>query len=123
MTDALKLVNEFYAVTFKTKRVEEIAKLVADDFKFEGPLQQSNDAAGYIEINRDLLPAHVATRMLHQFLDGLDICSIYEIDLRTPRGDILTAKMADWISVRDGKLASQSIYYDTRDFVEAFGIT
>jgi len=44
------------------------------------------------------------------------------MDLRTPDGGSLTVEMADWVTVTDGKISSQRIYYDPHEFAEAFGM-
>jgi len=56
-----------------------------------------------------------------QFEAGDEVCSIYEMDLRTPAASILTVPMSDWITVRDGHVANQVVHYDPRPFLEAFG--
>ena len=44
------------------------------------------------------------------------------MDVRTPAGDTLTLKMADWITVTDGKISAQATYYDPRELAQAFGM-
>jgi len=75
-----------------------------------------------VALNKEFLPAQVEARILHQFENGDEVCSIYELDLRKPNGEIFTSTMADWVTVRDGRLAEQRIYYDPREFEQAYGM-
>jgi ketosteroid isomerase-like protein len=118
---ALDVVNRFYEVT-DNRAVDELRDLVADDVTFEGPLMQAQGASEYVAMNQQLLPFHRGTRMLHQFVDGDSVCSIYELDLKTPQGGDLNLEIADCIQVKEGKIASQRIYFDPRAFDAAFGI-
>ena len=121
MESALETVNRFYGTT-NNRDADGVGRLVADDIRFVGPLMATTGAEAYVEINRQLLPSHLAMRMKGQFENGDQVCSIYEMDLRTPDGGSLTVEMADWITVTDGKISSQRIYYDPRKFAEAFGM-
>jgi ketosteroid isomerase-like protein len=60
--------------------------------------------------------------MLRQFENGNDVCSIYEMDIATPSGGMMTIELTDWIQVADGRVAKQKIYYDPREFAKAFGM-
>lgn len=121
MGQALDLVNRFYATT-DAHDVDGIAEYVAEDVRFVGPLMTTDTADAYVEINRQLLGHHAATRMLYQFESGDAVCSVYELDMVAPDGTTFTAEMADVITVTDGKIVSQRVYYDPRRFAEAFGL-
>jgi ketosteroid isomerase-like protein len=121
MGRALDLVNRFYATT-DAHDVDGIAEHVAEDVSFVGPLMATQDANAYLEINRQLLSHHAATRMLHQFESGDAVCSVYEMDIVAPDGTTFTAEMADVIQVAGDKIVSQRIYYDPRRFAEAFDL-
>lgn len=122
MGTARDVVAAFYQVTLEEPDVDEFEKFVAPNVHFVGPLQSSEGSDAYFEINRQLLPFHVETRMHAQFESGDQVCSIYDMDVRTPAGDIVTLKMADWMTVTDDKISAQTIYYDPREFAKAFGI-
>ena len=122
MSNALQVVNKFYDVSLKQKDADGVRPLLTDDFIFSGPLAKTSKAEEFVALNREFLPAMVETRMLQQFEAGNQVCSIYELDLRKPDGDIFTTMMADWVTVRDGRLAEQRIYYDPREFEKAYGM-
>jgi ketosteroid isomerase-like protein len=60
--------------------------------------------------------------MLRQFENGDAVCSIYMLTMGTPAGDELTVTVADWMEVADGRIAAQRIYFDPREFAQAFGM-
>ena len=121
MGQALDLVNRFYATT-DAHDVGGIAEHVDEDVRFVGPLMTTDTADAYVEINRQLLSHHAATRMLQQFESHDSVCSVYEMDIVAPDGTMFTAEMADIITIAGDKIVSQRIYYDPRRFAEAFDL-
>jgi ketosteroid isomerase-like protein len=121
MGHALDVANSFYGAT-NERRIDALRGLVADDVSFVGPTMQASGAAEYVGMNEQLLGFHRETRMLQQFEQNGSVCSIYELDMSTPAGDLLTITMADWLEIADGKIKSQQIYFDPREFAAAFGL-
>lgn len=121
-SEPMAVVNQFYEVSWRQKDAEGIRPLITADFRFVGPVDQRTGADEFVELNKGFLPFMMDTRMQQQFAAGDHICSIYEIDVRTPAGETLTLEMADWVLVQNGRLAEQHIYYDPRPFVAAFGM-
>jgi ketosteroid isomerase-like protein/uncharacterized protein YndB with AHSA1/START domain len=117
----LHVVNRFYEATSR-RRSEELADLVTEDVTFEGPLMQARGAREYLAMNKQLLGFHRETTMLRQFENGDAVCSIYVLTMATPAGGELALTVADWIEVADGKVAAQRIYFDPREFAQAFGM-
>jgi ketosteroid isomerase-like protein len=117
----LDVVNRFYETTSR-RETGALAELVSENVTFEGPVMQARGAREYLAMNEQLLGFHRGTTMLRQFENGDAVCSIYELTMATPAGGELTLTLADWIEVADGKIASQRIYYDPREFAQAFGM-
>jgi ketosteroid isomerase-like protein/uncharacterized protein YndB with AHSA1/START domain len=117
----LDVVNRFYEAT-SNRRSDELAGLVNDDVTFEGPVMQARGALEYLAMNEQLLGFHRETTMLRQFENGDAVCSIYMLTMGTPAGDELTVTVADWMEVADGRIAAQRIYFDPREFAQAFGM-
>lgn len=118
----LEIVNRFYDATNNRKSIKETAGLIADDLTFTGPVIQTKGAREYLALLAKFLPTHVETRMVRQFEDGNDVCSIYDLVQKTPTGGAITLRVADCIRISMGKVAEQRIYYDPREFVKAFGL-
>lgn len=121
MESALDIVNRFYETTDRHD-ADGIVELIAEDMVFVGPLLATDTREAYVELNRQLLPHHAATRMKLQLEHGGEVCSIYEMDVIAPDGTRFTTEIADWITVIDGRMRTQRIYYDPRRFAEAFGM-
>ena len=97
-----------------------LRELVADDIRFVGPLMQASGAEQYVAMNQQLLPFHKGSKMLRQFVDGNEVCSIYEMTMGTPSGGTIVFPLVDWIRVSGGRVAEQRIYFDPREFGKAF---
>ena len=121
MGRAKDVVDRFYEAT-NARRAQDLPALVSDHVTFVGPLMRATGAQEYVAMNEQLLGFHAGTRMLRQFEDGEEVCSIYELDMSTPAGGSISVTIADWIRVADGKIASQRIYFDPRAFADAFGM-
>jgi ketosteroid isomerase-like protein len=121
MEKALETVNRFYDTT-ENKKGNGLETMLAKDMTFVGPLMKTTGAEEYIKSTKQFLQMHRATRMLKQFENGNDVCSIYEMDVATPDGGTITLELTDWIQVTNGKVAKQKIYYDPREFAKAFGM-
>lgn len=119
MGSALDTVNRFYELT-NSRSTEGLADLVTEDITFTGPLMQSSGVEEYLALNERLGQFHEETRILAQFERGNDVCSIYELDMSTPKGERLTLTMADWLRVEDGRVAEQRVVFDPRAFAAAF---
>jgi ketosteroid isomerase-like protein len=117
----LGVVNRFYEAT-SNRRIDELAGLIREDVTFDGPVMQARGAREYLTMNEQLLGFHRGTTMLRQFENGDAVCSIYELTMGTPAGGDLTLTVADWMEVADGRIAAQRIYFDPREFTQAFGM-
>ena len=122
MTGSLEIVNEYYDATNSRKDPDAAGALMTDDFLFLGPLMRLEGRDANVALLRQFLPAHIETRMHKQFVDGDEVCSIYDLVVAGPSGAVITMAIADWIRVANGRLANQTIYYDPRDFAKAFGL-
>jgi hypothetical protein len=113
MGQALDTVNRFMQ--------SQDTSLLADDFSFIGPVDQTTGIDAFLKLNEDFFPLVTGMRMLKQFEQGNDVCSIYEMDLRSPAGTLLTLNVADWVVVNNGKMVQERMCYDAREFAAAFG--
>jgi hypothetical protein len=89
--------------------------LVAEEFSFEGPFLQVEDKDAFFASAAGLIPIVRGYRMMHQWEDGENVCTFYEFNVETPagKGAVLTA---EWNRVRDGRLVSARLVFDTAAF-------
>jgi hypothetical protein len=113
MGQALDTVNSFMQ--------SQDTALLAEDFKFIGPVDQTTGIDAFMKLNQSFFPMVTGMRMLKQFENGGDVCSIYEIDVMPPTGNVMTLKVADWVVVKNGKLVEERLYYDAREYAAALG--
>ncbi len=124
MLDSLAIVNRYLSLTSSAGAdLPQAATLLADDVVFTGPLMRLSGKDAYVGVLQQFMPAHVSTRVLRQFADGDEVCSIDELSLRTPAGGTVTLAMAEWFKLRDGRIAEHTLYYDPREFAATFGMT
>lgn len=87
--------------------------MVCDDFAFRAPLHdgvggQEAYFAGADEKARFIR----GFRILHQWEDGDEVSTLYELDLGTPAKHA-TMRISEWHSVSGGKVASALMIFDT----------
>jgi len=120
MDKPLEIVNRFYDAR-NSRRLQDVRALVSEDVTFVGPMMKATGSREYMAAFERLLGFQSGMKMLHQFEDGDDVCLIYELSVITPAGASLTLPIADLIQVKNGKIAAQRIYFDPREFAQAFG--
>jgi ketosteroid isomerase-like protein len=91
--------------------------LLHDDVSFEGPIDSFSDADSYLASLRQLSGIVTGAEKRKVFVDGDDVCVIY--DLKT--APVPSSRTCEWYQVRDGKIASVSVVFDTRPFAPLFG--
>jgi hypothetical protein len=101
-----------YLERFTSGDVEGAAELLADEFTFTGPLLQANSKAEFMAGSAALGPIVRGCDIHRQWVDGDEVCSIYDFMVETPagRGSI---PMAEWSVVRENKLVSSRLLFDT----------
>ncbi len=104
-----------YLTAFYRGDLDRVGQVLAQGFAFEGPFLRVEGRDGFLagaEGLRSIVRGH---RLLHQWDDGTDVSSVYEVDLETPggRGSVL---MSEWHTVRDGQLVSGRVVFDTAAF-------
>lgn len=98
---------------FMSGEIARAKGMVCDDFAFRAPLHDGvggQDAyfAGADEKVRFIR----GFRILHQWEDGDEVSTIYELDLGTPANHA-TMRISEWHSVSEGKVASALMVFDT----------
>jgi ketosteroid isomerase-like protein len=119
-THAQDVVERYYAA-FDAHQ-NDWQDLVTDDVVFEGPVQHARGKAEFVGLTAQFLGAHRATRLLRRIADGDTVTSLLEFVIDAPNGQQLTCPVSEWATVRDGRITEFRLYYDPRDFVQAFGM-
>src|SRR5215472_16720236 len=117
MTTASEVVERYQTALgkgdFATAR-----KWMQDDMAFQGPLDTFNQADEYLEALKRLASIIQRIDLKKVFVDGDDVCVLYDMVTNTPAG---TAFIAEWYQVKGGKIASLRAVFDARPFAALFG--
>src|SRR6516225_5385102 len=95
---AAEVVNDFLTAFYSADFVAA-QSLVADDFAFRGPFLQVDSKQDFFDGAEGLRPIVRGHRVLRQWHDADEVCSMYEVQLESPAtsGSIL---MSEWNTVR-----------------------
>jgi hypothetical protein len=89
--------------------------VVDDEFSFTGPFVSVFGKEPFFASAAGLKALVHGHRLVRQWSDGDDICSIYDVDLASPAG-AGTVTMSEWHRVRDGVLQSGRVLFDSAAF-------
>jgi SnoaL-like protein len=93
-------------------------KLMQDNMTFQGPFDTFSKADDYLESLRRLASIIQRIDLKKVFVDGDDVCVLYDMVTNTPAG---TAFIVEWYQVKGGKIASLRAVFDARPFAALFG--
>ena len=92
-------------------------KYLDDQLSFQGPIESFQKADPYLESLKKLHHIIERVEMKKMFVDGDDVCLLYDMVTKTPAG---TAFIAEWHHVKDDKIAAIRVVFDARPFVAMF---
>ncbi len=104
-----------YLTAFYSGDFNKAQSLLADDFSFRGPFLQVDRKDAFFKGAQGLKPIVRGHRMLRQWEDGDDVCSVYELNVETPLG-AGSVLMSEWNTVRGGQIVSGVVVFDTAAF-------
>ncbi len=117
MAEAVDIVQAFMRTLgegdFTTAR-----RYLADDLVFQGPFDTFHRPEPYLESLEKLHHAIERVDVIKLFVDGDDVCQLYDIVTKTPA---VTAFIAEWFQVRAGKISAIRVTFDARPFAAMFG--
>ncbi len=93
--------------------------MIADSVSYEGQLERASNADEMLAMAAKYPPTHGGMKMLRQFEAGGDVCSIYELLVKTPDG-LLSIPTADWIKVADDRVVHWRVFQDVREVMKRF---
>jgi ketosteroid isomerase-like protein len=117
MTNPLEVAQAFKAA-IGNGDVVAARKLMHDDMSFTGPIDAFTAPEPYLEALKKLAAIVERVDVKKVFVDGGDVCMFYDMVTRTPAG---TAFIAEWLTVKNGRIASIRSVFDARPFAAMFG--
>lgn len=87
----------------------KIEQLLAPDLRFRGPANTRSSAADFIGALKRLSAIHVRNDVKRVFVDGDEVCVIYDFLTDTPSGALSTI---EWLHFEGSRIRSIDLYYD-----------
>ena len=97
----------------------EVEALLAPDLHFRGPTMTRTSAADYLGALKRLGAIHVRNDVKRVFVDGDEVCVIYDFVTDTPAGALATI---EWLRFDGGRIRSIDLYYDQLPWQTALAV-
>jgi limonene-1,2-epoxide hydrolase len=110
---ASDIVNRF-AGALQARDFTAARSLLADNLRFEGPIDRFEKADDYIKAISGLYGMVKGIDLQATIAEGENVAVFYV--LKTPMAD---APVAEWYTVRDGKIVHLRAYFDARPFARS----
>ena len=112
--DARDVVDRYFAALAR-KDFAAMRPLLHDDVVFEGVLGTTAGAEDYIRGLTRMMAS--MTRVERQVIvaEGEDVMQVYDLVLGSPA---VTLPIAQWLTVRDGRIAAARVYFDPRPLLQ-----
>ena len=88
---------------------DRVAGLLADDLQFRGPQSTRTSAQDFISALKRLGAVHVRNDVKRVFVDGDEVCVIYDFVTDTTAGALPTI---EWLRFEGARIRSIDLYYD-----------
>jgi len=111
-------VVERYQRAFGSGDVQTARSLLADDLYFVGRIEEFENADDYISSVGKLAQIVTGTDVRKVLADENDVVTIYDLHTNTPAG---TSNVAEWATVKSGKIVEMRVFFDARPFAALFG--
>jgi ketosteroid isomerase-like protein len=98
-----------YLAAVGRKELGRVEGMLAPDLAFTGPAMSRSTAGEFIEALKRLGAIHVRNDVKHVFVDGDEVCVIYDFVTDTPAGALPTV---EWLRMEAGRIAAIRLYYD-----------
>jgi ketosteroid isomerase-like protein len=91
------------------KELDRLNGLLAPDLAFRGPSMTRSTARDFLAALARLGAIHVRNDVKRVFVDGDEVCVIYDFVTDTPAGALPTI---EWLRLENGRIRSIDLYYD-----------
>src|SRR3954470_12466248 len=98
-----------YLAACPRKDFGTVASLLAPDIHFVGPNNALTGAEPYLAVLRRIGTVWVRSDVRKLFVDGPDVCAIYDLVTDTPAGTVPTV---EWLKIEGGKIVSITLIFD-----------
>jgi hypothetical protein len=117
MTNAGQVVQGFVGAMGKGD-FADARKYLHDNLSFRGPIDAFDKPEPYLQSLEKLHKMVERVDMKKMFVDGNDVCLLYDLVINTQAG---TSFVCEWMQVKSGKIAAIRTVFDARPFAAMFG--
>jgi hypothetical protein len=107
---AIDVVKRYYAA-FDTHDFAAARTLMGDDFRFVGPMMEAHSPEELFGKMKGF-DCEFKNNVLHVVENGDTVAAL--VDCVFTRPFKATIRMSEWFTIKEGKLASSNLVYDTR---------
>ena len=108
-TNDRKALTLAYLDAFSKQQFDRLETLLAPDLHFKGPIMTRTSAQDYIGALKRLSIIHVRSDVRRVFVDGDEVCVIYDFVTDTAAGALSTI---EWLHFEGGRISAIDLYYD-----------
>ncbi len=109
-TNAREIVDRYFAAQ-QARDFATVRTLVHYDVSFVGALGTTETAEDFVRGLQGMTASMTGMERRVIFVEGENVCQIYDLSLAEPP---VTLPIAQWLTVRDGKISSLRVYFDPR---------
>ena len=88
---------------------DKVEALLVPNLYFKGPVMTRTSAQEFVGALKRLAAIHVRNDVKRIFVDGDDVCVIYDFVTDTPAGAL---PAIEWLNFEGGRIRSINLYYD-----------
>ena len=109
MTRDLKKLALEYLMAVGSRDYGRVEQLLVPDLRFRGPTMNRSSAADFIGALKRLGAIHVRNDVRRIFVDGDEVCVIYDFVTDTAAGSLSTI---EWLHFDGGRISAIDLFYD-----------
>jgi ketosteroid isomerase-like protein len=109
MTTDKKTLALAYLDAVGRQQYDKVEALLAPDLQFKGPAMTRTSAQDFIGALKRLAAIHRGNEVKRVFVDGDDVCVIYDFVTDTTAGALATV---EWLRFDGGRIRAIDLYYD-----------
>ncbi len=116
---ALQTVQQFQQLVGSGS--DDWTKLVADDIRFTGPVDQVSGMKDFVALNNSFFPLVRGYTPVSAFEQGKQVLLEGVLTVAAPSGNEIECHIAEIYELVDGKIQNIRVYYDAEQFRKEFG--
>ena len=110
------VVQSYFNRLKEKKEWESLFAADVDFYQLTSPNKHTTGKASYIEATKRFYSTIVSLEVRDVIVEGEKACALTRYELQPPKGSSFVSDVAEIFTVKDGKIVSYAIYFDTAPF-------